>query len=373
MSRDSDGRYEHEKIHLSNIDLSDNSEMMPSPNQTSNGIIRIEMQPKKAVREVEPSMMAAKDTTNATVLLSKTAKPVLDYKEVSIARETFKKGSSAVKALEQTHLFSEGLIMREAENEQTGEKQMLLDLDDERGSEVCKTYLCSLERLMCSIGLVSCSKTYRNEFTNSYQVLYKQMFEQHGSRAAYLPEILDSAQEGFDHLWVNGEKYVFSDHVVESGNQLSLSFSKLREFASSFYQGHFEFVSEATGINDAELAADFCSLKEHLTHFDYMWADYERKYVGELMVIESDARRYVIESINLEAVLGQEHMQVPAMRQKFNEQRKALLQNICQVNAVANVEGKGRDDFDFALLEQSESLMETRSLSKYSRAVTRLA
>lgn len=37
------------------------------------------MQPKKAVREVEPSMMAAKDTTNATVLLSKTAKLVLDY------------------------------------------------------------------------------------------------------------------------------------------------------------------------------------------------------------------------------------------------------------------------------------------------------
>ena len=53
--------------------------MMPSPNQTSNGIIRIEMQPKKAVREVEPSMMAAKDTSIATVLLSKTAKPVLDY------------------------------------------------------------------------------------------------------------------------------------------------------------------------------------------------------------------------------------------------------------------------------------------------------
>ena len=47
------------------------------------------------------------------------------------------------------------------------------------------------------------------------------MFDQYGSRAAYLPEILDSAQESFDHLWVNGEKYVFSDHVVESGNQLS--------------------------------------------------------------------------------------------------------------------------------------------------------
>jgi len=66
------------------------------------------------------------------------------------------------------------------------------------------------------------------------------MYEQHASRAAYLPEILDSAQEGFDHLWVNGEKYVFSDHVVESGNQLSSAFTKLREFTSEFFQKHFE-------------------------------------------------------------------------------------------------------------------------------------
>jgi len=110
-----------------------------------------------------------------------------------------------------------------------------------------------------------------------------------------------------------------------------------------------------------------------LSHFDYLWAEYERKYVNELMVIEGDARRYIIESINVEAILRQDHMQVPAMRQKFNQQRKALLQNICQVNTVANVEGKGRDDFEFELLEQSESLMEPRQVAKYSKAVSRLA
>ena len=67
--------------------------------------------------------------------------------------------------------------MREVENEETGERQMLLDLDSELGTQVCKTYLCSLERLMCSLGLVQCSKTYRGDFTNSYQVLYRQMQE----------------------------------------------------------------------------------------------------------------------------------------------------------------------------------------------------
>lgn len=66
------------------------------------------------------------------------------------------------------------------------------------------------------------------------------MEETFGSKAAYLPEILDSAQESFDHLWVNGEKYVFSDHVVESGEELFGHFSKLKNFASSFFQRHFE-------------------------------------------------------------------------------------------------------------------------------------
>ena len=78
------------------------------------------------------------------------------------------------------------------------------------------------------------------------------------------------------------------------------------------------------------------------------------------MVIEGDARRFIIESINVEAIISQDYMQAAAMRQKYNESRKLMLTNISQVNTVANVEGKGRDDFEFALLEQAESLMEPR-------------
>jgi len=45
-----------------------------------------------------------------------------------------------------------------------------------------------------------------------------------------------------------------------------------------------------------------------LVNFDHLWAEYEGKYVNELMVIEGDARRFIIDSINIEAVLAQEHM-----------------------------------------------------------------
>ena len=88
---------------------------------------------------------------------------------------------------------------------------------------------------MSSLGLVLSSRQYRNEFSNSYKVLYKQMYDQFGSKAAYLPEILDSAQEAFDHLWVNGEKYIFSDHVIESGTLLFEQFTQLRTFTSAFF------------------------------------------------------------------------------------------------------------------------------------------
>ena len=196
------------------------------------------------------------------------------------------------------------------------------------------------------------------------------MYSQHGSRSGYLPEILDSAQESFDHLWVNGEKYVFSEHVIESGVALYKEFCSLRLFTSFFYTKHFE---KTTKNDHQSLASDFSQLKEFLNNFDHLWSEYEQKYVSELMVIEGDARRYIIESINLETVISQEYMQTAPMRQKLNQSRKSLLQNIGLVNTVANVEGKGRDDFEFELLEKSESLMEPVQVAKHSRAVVHLA
>ena len=110
-------------------------------------------------------------------------------------------------------------MMREDEGETS-----LLDLDDATGSSICKSYLCCIESLLGALDLPKCDRAYRDQFSHSYQELYKQMREQFNSECAYLPEILDSAQEAFDHLWVNGEKYVFSPHVLESGNELFAHF-----------------------------------------------------------------------------------------------------------------------------------------------------
>ena len=58
---------------------------------------------------------------------------------------------------------------------------------------------------------------------------YKTLYDQNGgfNSLCYLVEILDSAMENFPHLWVNGEKYVFSDDVTEAGQKLFQNFKQL--------------------------------------------------------------------------------------------------------------------------------------------------
>jgi hypothetical protein len=43
----------------------------------------------------------------------------------------------------------------------------------------------------------------------------------------YIPEIYDSAQEGFPYIYVNGEKYDFSPEVLSLGEKLVESYYKL--------------------------------------------------------------------------------------------------------------------------------------------------
>lgn len=273
--------------------------------------------------------------------------------------------SASHKALQQTHIFGESLVYKEEEEEgQTS----ALDLDDTDGVNACKSYLVGVENLIKSMGIRSSEREYRETFTHSYQVLYQQMREEFMSELGYLPEVLDSAQEGFDHLWVNGEKYIFSEHVIESGTMLFTHFCILKETISEFYEKHFgERKHESRGFAD-----ELEHLGGLLQRFDELWCTYEQKYVFELMVIENDARRFIIESVNIESILSQSHMNSILKKKEFNENRENLLQKICQVNAVANEEGKGKESFKFEILMTAEELLgakTTQSFRGFSNAV----
>ena len=74
----------------------------------------------------------------------------------------------------------------------------------------------------------------------------------------------------------------------------------LREYISEVYVYNFDH-----GMINAreEFPNELEKLKKMVASFDELWTVYEHKYVYELMVIENDARRFIIESINLEAAL----------------------------------------------------------------------
>lgn len=143
---------------------------------------------------------------------------------------------------------------------------------------------------MKAYGLKEQSRHYRKKFSKAYWVLYDE-------GCTFLPEILDSAQEAFPHLWVNGEKYVFSNEVIDCGKWMVNTFEQLRINLPSF-KIWFEKASKLESIKQCKSL-----LIETLYEFDRIWTEYEKNYVMELMVIEKDSWRHVVEAINLEKQL----------------------------------------------------------------------
>jgi 3-oxoacyl-[acyl-carrier-protein] synthase III len=134
------------------------------------------------------------------------------------------------------------------------------------------------------------SRKYREQFSKAYKVLYKE-----GS-LCYLTEILDSAQEGFPYLWVNGEKYVFSQDVLEAGRKLFQQFKMIQQIIRNIY----ERIMEEVNITVQDVLED---MGRNLQEFDHTWVAYEQIYVLELMLIEADARRFITEAIENEKEL----------------------------------------------------------------------
>ena len=96
------------------------------------------------------------------------------------------------------------------------------------------------------------------------------------------------------------------------------------------------------------------------------------------MLIEKDARKRVVSAIGLEKdVLEYERVEKLKGRvvlncDAYNELRRRLVEVFCQLNSVANSEGKGRDDLTVEILVAAESISRRVSIAQ-SRAVRTLA
>ena len=102
------------------------------------------------------------------------------------------------------------------------------DIESENGQKAWSIFLKAVKNLCTSLGIQRSERNYIDKFSNAYKILYKE------DNTVYLPEIFDSAQEGYSHLWVNGEKYVFSEDVLNSGETLKKNFHGLKKNLENF-------------------------------------------------------------------------------------------------------------------------------------------
>lgn len=209
------------------------------------------------------------------------------------------------------------------------------------------------------------TRKYREQFSKAYKVLYKE-----GS-LCYLTEILDSAQEGFPYLWVNGEKYVFSQDVLEAGRKLFQQFKMIQQIIRNIY----ERIMEEVNITVQDVLED---MGRNLQDFDHTWVAYEQIYVLELMLIEADARRFITEAIenekDLTAIEQREKSRgrIVVDHPEYNQKRTKVIQTLGKINSVANPEGMGRDDLSNDILLAAEGIF--RRVSPHqSKAVRALA
>jgi len=247
---------------------------------------------------------------------------------------------------------------------QMNRHKQLYDFDSEVGLENCRKYLECLENLFALSFLKRAPRDYRQNFTAAYRVLYDNPV---ASPLNYLVEILDSAQESFPYLWVNGKKYEFSELVLQQGNMMYQTFTELKASINAL---HLSVVNAK-----ATMSSDFCAIsaeellkmrtkvERQLEQFDQDWSIYEKGYVTELMAIEADARRFVIEAIQLcqemaafETEQRRRGKVFFTQSEEFNQLRNKFLRTICEINQVANTIGQGRDDLDVAVLVVADDI-----------------
>lgn len=96
------------------------------------------------------------------------------------------------------------------------------------------------------------------------------------------------------------------------------------------------------------------------------------------MLIESDARRHITTAIELEKEISsfeeRERLKgkIVLNCEEYNKLRAKLVDKCGHINAVANMEGKGRDDLGVEILIEAEGIVR-RVTESQSRAVRRLA
>jgi len=216
-----------------------------------------------------------------------------------------------------------------------------INTKSEAGFDACVVFLDGLDSAARTLRLDAASRSYRTAFTINYRALFPD------ESRNYRVDVLEASIEQYAVIWVNGDKFEFSAEAMRRADALQHAWSEL-----SALLGRWSHAAEQPRLSTRPARSE---LRSAITAVDATWADFEHRYISELIGIEEKARKLVVQAIEHERSLrllearyglGAGLSQLP----EYREAQERLVKCISHLNSVANFRRKGRDDLAVSVL-----------------------
>lgn len=215
------------------------------------------------------------------------------------------------------------------------------DLKSHCGREACALFLNKVGAAAEALKIQHASRSYRLRFTVNYRVLFKV------EDRSYRLDVLNASIEQHAGVWLNGEKFDFSADVKTCAQALMDCWKQVMSMTKLIGSGE-------------KPAPTHAAFKALLQSFDESWIVLEQKYITELIQIEEQARRLIVDAIQYEKAL--QHLESDnkmnlLLSTEYREAREKLIRSISKLNSVANSERKGRSDLSADILDDAHILL----------------
>jgi len=224
-----------------------------------------------------------------------------------------------------------------------------VNIKSEAGYSACAMFLDGLDSAARTLRLDAAARSYRVGFTLNYRALFPD------EARNYRVDVLEASVEQYAVIWVNGDKFEFSAEAMRRAEALQRAWTELGTMLERWSQAS-EQPRSVSRPNRTELRTDLNTL-------DSAWASFEHKYIAELIEIEDNARRLIVQAIEHERclqLLEAHHGDGEALQQvsEYQEEQRRLVSCVAKLNSVANFRRKGRDDLGVDVLHDATKTLQ---------------
>lgn len=214
------------------------------------------------------------------------------------------------------------------------------ELGDKRSEYELLLHL--LHRLGNALEVEHVSKSYRAHYSPDVQ-LYGYLYSTLLTAFTLLPSYV-----------LNGQEFYVSDTVLDQCQSLQFVFHETCK----------ELRRQFENLQACSLEQIRSDVRRSLAYFDRSWCRFEMPALEEIEAIHRQACRPLIEAIEVEQALSDwERKSASAARGGplgargvRDAHRNRLMEKICELNRLANIDGKGRNDMDMTSVLEAERL-----------------